>query len=59
MLDTLTGEIHKLERMMMEIIKEYKGLSDLFKLVTSVKSVGPMTATLMIIFTNRFTNFHI
>ncbi|TMU57448.1 IS110 family transposase [Flagellimonas algicola] len=58
MVDTLTGEIHKLEQMMMEIIKGDKGLSDLFKLVTSVKGVGPMTAMLVIIYTNRFTKFH-
>jgi len=57
MVDTLSGKIAKLEEKMMEVVKNDRELEELFRLVTSVKGVGPITALLVIAHTNRFTKF--
>lgn len=57
MVGTLSGKIAKLEEKMMEVIKNDRELRDLFRLVNSVKGVGPITALLVVAHTNRFTKF--
>ena len=42
---------------MMGIVKEDKELIHMYGLITGIKGVGKMSALLIIIYTNRFTNF--
>src|SRR5690625_8024410 len=42
---------------MNEIIKENQSMSRNFKLLTSIKGVGPQTALFIIAYTNNFTKF--
>ncbi|MGB5693095.1 MAG: IS110 family transposase [Flavobacteriaceae bacterium] len=55
--EVLSRKILKLEDQMMEVVNGDKELRELFELVTSVKGVGPITALLVIVHTNRFTKF--
>ena len=57
MVETLSRKIRKLEDQMMAVVNAEKELRELFGLVTSVKGVGPITALLVIVHTNRFTKF--
>lgn len=49
--------IEKVERQMREVIKGNQQLESLYKLVISVKSVGPIIASTMLVYTNAFTAF--
>lgn len=57
MIKTLTEQINQVEKEILKLIKEDKKIEQQFKLVTSIKGVGPQTALMMIILTNQFTMF--
>lgn len=57
MIKYLSKQISIVEKQMNEIIKENQSMSRNFKLLTSIKGVGPQTALFMIAYTNNFTKF--
>lgn len=57
MIRYLSKQICIVEKQMNEIIKENQSISQNFKLLTSIKGVGPQTALFMIAYTNNFTKF--
>lgn len=57
MIRYLSKQISIVEKQMNEIIKENHSMSRNFKLLTSIKGVGPQTALFMIAYTNNFTKF--
>jgi len=57
MIAYLSKQIINVEKQMDTIIKNNKGLHEIYKLITSVKGVGTQTALFLIAFTNGFTKF--
>lgn len=57
MIRYLSKQISIVEKQMNEIIKENQSMSRNFKLLTTIKGVGPQTALFMIAYTNNFTKF--
>jgi transposase len=57
MIKELTKQILKIEKQMMEIISKDEHLKKTFNLVTSVKGVGLVLGTTMLVYTNCFTAF--
>ncbi len=57
MLAHLSEEIKKVEKELRRLIKSDKKLDQQFKLINSIKGVGPQTALVMIVLTNGFTSF--
>lgn len=55
--DTLKKLLKNLQQQIQNIIKSEPHLKQLFKLITSVPGVGPVTATEMIIITSAFEDF--
>jgi transposase len=55
-ISALMEAINKIEKKLMEIIKEDQNLTRLYKIVTSVDGVGMVTALTMITSTNEFLN---
>jgi len=53
----LSAKISRIEKQMGEIIKANKKLNKLFKLLTSIKGVGEVTARYTIVYTAAFTKF--
>lgn len=53
----LKKSIAKIEKEMSEIIKENENLNRLYKLITSIKGIGPQIALNTLIYTNGFTKF--
>lgn len=53
-LDSLRADLEKVDKHIGEIIKEDDHLSRMFEIITSVQSVGPQTAVLIITTTNEF-----
>lgn len=53
----LSKKVVKIEAAMDEIIKGAQGLKKIYKLITSIKGVGPQTALYMIAHTQGFTQF--
>ena len=57
MIKQLTRQIDKIEDEIESIIKEDKVISKLFKLVTSVKGIGPIVGAHLLVVTNCFSCF--
>jgi transposase len=57
MIKELNGQIAKVEKQIMEVIKSDDHLKKTFDLVTSVKGVGLVLGTTMLVYTNCFTAF--
>lgn len=57
MIKELNGQIIKVENQVMELIKSDEHLKKTFDLVTSVKGVGLVLGTTMLVYTNCFTAF--
>lgn len=57
MIGLLSKKIEKIEKEMEEIVKEDQGLDEMYKLITSIKGVGPQTALYMIVYTQGFAGF--
>lgn len=55
--ESLKRDIQRTDEAMLQFIKEDAELSRLFKLITSVKGIGPVIAVEMIIITNEFKNY--
>lgn len=53
----LSKQIDEIEKEMDNIIKKNERLSQIYKLITSIKGVGPQTALFMIAYSNGFTKF--
>lgn len=53
----LTKQIDTIEKEMDDIINKNDSLKAIYKLIISIKSVGPQTALFMIVYTNAFTKF--
>ncbi|NBC24017.1 MAG: IS110 family transposase [Bacteroidetes bacterium] len=53
----LSSKISRIEKQMEDIIKANKKLNKLFKLLTSIKGVGKVTARYVIVYTAGFTKF--
>lgn len=53
----LSKQIDNIEKEMDNIIKKNKHLNQIYKLITSIKGVGPQTALFMIAYSNGFTKF--
>jgi transposase len=51
------SQIERVEKDIERLIKEDSSLSDQYKLINSIKGVGPQTAIMMIILTNGFSSF--
>lgn len=56
-LKSLKKDLGKVNKQIQEVILADEHLKKLFKLITSISSVGPVTATEMIVTTNEFKNF--
>jgi len=57
MIVALTKQIDKVEQEMQAIIKDNNELHTIYKLVTSVKGIGPQTALFLIAYTDGFAKF--
>jgi len=57
MIKELNGQITKVENQILELIKSDEQLKKTFDLVTSVKGVGLVLGTTMLVYTNCFTAF--
>lgn len=57
MMECMDREIAKVEKEIQRLIKKDRELSAQYKLVTSIKGIGPQTATMMIVITQGFTLF--
>lgn len=53
----LSKKIDEIDKTMDEIIKESQELDNIYRLITSIKGVGPQTALYMIAYTQGFTKF--
>lgn len=53
----LSKQIYKIEKEMMDIIKEAAELKKIYKLLCSINGIGPQTALYMIVYTQGFTKF--
>lgn len=54
---SLSNEIKTIESQITKIINETAELKEIYKLITSVKGIGPQTALFLIVYTNNFTKF--
>ncbi|MDA8692802.1 IS110 family transposase [Saprospiraceae bacterium] len=54
----LKQEVDKVENEIQSVIKKNKNLNELYKYVTSVKSVGFVAASHLLVYTNGFTKFN-
>lgn len=50
-------DIEKLDLTMMELIAEDAGMLDNYKIITSIKGIGPVNALMTIAYTENFTSF--
>lgn len=57
MIAHLSEEIKKVEKELRRLIKSDEKLAQQFKLINSIKGVGPQTALVMIVLTHGFTSF--
>ncbi len=57
MIKSLTQQIKKVEKRLIEIINQEDHLKQMYDLITSIQGVGKQTALFMIAFTNGFTLF--
>lgn len=56
-IEALSKQISQIEKEMMEIIKGNKKLKKIYKLLISIKGIGPQTALYTIVYTAGFTKF--
>ena len=57
MIKELTKQIEKVEKKLDDIIKNDQQIKRIYKLITSIKGVGPQTALFLIVYTDKFTKF--
>lgn len=57
MISYLTKQIDNVENEMDDIIRRDEQLNEMYKLINSIKGVGPQTTLFMIVYTNGFTKF--
>ena len=57
MIHYLTKQIKQVETEMMDILKSNESMLNNYKLITSIKGIGPQTALFMIAYTANFTKF--
>jgi len=57
MIKELTKQINKIDNSLMDIVNNDEKLKKLYKLITSIKGIGPQTALFMIAYTGGFTRF--
>lgn len=57
LIESLTEEIKKLERAIREVIKNDEQLLNTFTLITTIKGVGFLVASYLIVYTHNFTRF--
>src|SRR5665811_1787471 len=57
MIGHLSKKIEKVEKELDRILKGNQGLDEMYKLITSIKGVGPQTALYVIVYTQGFTKF--
>jgi transposase len=57
MIKELTKQIEKIEKNLDDIIKNDQQIKRMYKLITSIKGVGPQTALFLIVYTDKFTKF--
>ena len=57
MIKELTKQIEKVEKNSDDIIKNDQQIKQMYKLITSIKGVGPQTALFLIVYTDKFTKF--
>lgn len=57
MIKTLSNQIKMITNTIEKTIKEQQTTKEVYDLVTSVKGIGPITAVIMIIYTENFTKF--
>lgn len=57
MIKELSKQIEKIENNLDDIIKNDPQIKQMYKLITSIKGVGPQTALFLIVYTNKFTKF--
>lgn len=57
MIGHLSKKIEKVEKELDRIVKDNQGLNEMYKLITSIKGVGPQTALYVIVYTQGFTKF--
>lgn len=51
-------QLKQVEKQMEKLIQEDEKLRELFKLITSVEAIGPITASHILVVTNEFKNFN-
>ena len=56
-IDTLTVQIHNIEQELNKLIDQDPKLQNLYRLLISVKGIGPVTARFLIVYTVGFTAF--
>lgn len=56
-IQTLKEQIQKIDQELDRIIKEDPKLKNLYRLITSIKGIGPITAIFLIVYTGAFTKF--
>lgn len=56
-IQTLKDQIQVIEQELDRIIKEDPRLQNLYRLITSIKGIGPITAMFLIVYTGAFTKF--
>ncbi len=57
MIKELSKQIEKIEKNLDDIIKNDHQIKRMYKLITSIKGVGPQTALFLIVYTDKFTKF--
>jgi len=57
MIKELSKQIEKIEKNLDDIIKNDQQIKRMYKLITSIKGVGPQTALFLIVYTDKFTKF--
>ena len=57
MIKEITKQIEKIEKNLDDIIKNDQQIKRIYKLITSIKGVGPQTALFLIVYTDKFTKF--
>jgi len=57
MIKELSKQIEKIEKNLDDIIKNDQQIKRIYKLITSIKGVGPQTALFLIVYTDKFTRF--
>ena len=57
MIKELSKQIEKLEKKLDDIVQNDQQIKQMYKLIISIKGVGPQTALFLIVYTDKFTRF--